>query len=71
MKGNGIREKLPLRNGKHVIFANKAADDAVQIHGAYGYSDEYPVSIFIRNSKAPVIYEGTREIHPVMQANMF
>src|SRR5699024_3647630 len=24
-------------------FANKAADDAVQIHGAYGYSNEYPV----------------------------
>lgn len=49
-------------------FANKAADDAVQIHGAYGYSDEYPVERFLRNSKAPVIYEGTREIHTVMQA---
>jgi len=49
-------------------FANKAADDAVQIHGAYGYSSEYPVERFLRNSKAPVIYEGTREIHTVMQA---
>jgi glutaryl-CoA dehydrogenase (non-decarboxylating) len=49
-------------------FANKAADDAVQIHGAYGFSDEYPVERFLRNSKAPVIYEGTREIHTVMQA---
>jgi glutaryl-CoA dehydrogenase (non-decarboxylating) len=49
-------------------FANKAADDAVQIHGAYGYSDEYPVERFLRNSKAPVIYEGTREIHTIMQA---
>lgn len=49
-------------------FANKAADDAVQIHGAYGYSDEYPVERYLRNSKAPVIYEGTREIHTVMQA---
>lgn len=44
-----------------------AANDAVQIHGAYGYSDEYPVERFLRNSKAPVIYEGTREIHTVMQ----
>jgi len=49
-------------------FANKAADDAVQIHGAYGYSSEYPVERFLRNSKAPVIYEGTREIHTIMQA---
>lgn len=44
-----------------------AANNAVQVHGAYGYSDEYPVERFLRNSKAPVIYEGTREIHTVMQ----
>lgn len=49
-------------------FANQAADDAVQIHGANGYSDEYPVERYLRNSKAPVIYEGTREIHTIMQA---
>lgn len=49
-------------------FANKAADDAVQIHGAYGYSDEFPVERYLRNSKAPVIYEGTREVHTIMQA---
>jgi glutaryl-CoA dehydrogenase (non-decarboxylating) len=49
-------------------FANEAANDAVQIHGAYGYSNAYPVERYLRNSKAPVIYEGTREIHTVMQA---
>ncbi|MGG3691579.1 acyl-CoA dehydrogenase family protein [Heyndrickxia ginsengihumi] len=49
-------------------FANDAANDAVQIHGAYGYSNEYPVERYLRNSKAPVIYEGTREIHTIMQA---
>jgi glutaryl-CoA dehydrogenase (non-decarboxylating) len=47
--------------------AIEAANNAVQIHGAYGYSDEYPVERFLRNSKAPVIYEGTREIHTIMQ----
>lgn len=47
--------------------AFEAANDAVQIHGAYGYSNEYPVERFLRNSKAPVIYEGTREIHTIMQ----
>ncbi|WP_085506726.1 acyl-CoA dehydrogenase family protein [Thalassobacillus devorans] len=50
-------------------FANEAANDAVQIHGAYGYSNEYPVERYLRNSKAPVIYEGTREIHTLMQAD--
>lgn len=49
-------------------FANQSANDAVEVHGAYGYSDEYPVERYLRNSKAPVIYEGTREIHTVMQA---
>ncbi len=41
----------------------------MQIHGANGYSDEYPVGRFYRNSKGAVIYEGTREIHKVMQAD--
>jgi glutaryl-CoA dehydrogenase (non-decarboxylating) len=48
--------------------AFQAAVDAVQIHGAYGYSNEYPVERYMRNAKAPVIYEGTREIHTIMQA---
>ncbi|WP_079510269.1 acyl-CoA dehydrogenase family protein [Mesobacillus jeotgali] len=48
--------------------AYEAANDAVQIHGAYGFSNEYPVERYLRNAKAPVIYEGTREIHTVMQA---
>jgi glutaryl-CoA dehydrogenase (non-decarboxylating) len=48
-------------------YAYEAANDAVQIHGAYGFSNEYPVERYLRNAKAPVIYEGTREIHTVMQ----
>lgn len=48
--------------------AFQAASDAIQIHGAYGYSSEYPVERYMRNAKAPVIYEGTREIHTIMQA---
>ena len=49
--------------------AFSAASEAVQVHGAYGYSDEYPVGRFWRNSKGAVIYEGTREIHTLMQAD--
>ena len=45
-----------------------AAADAVQVHGAYGYSDEYDVERYLRNSKGAVIYEGTSQIHTLMQA---
>jgi len=48
--------------------ANGAADDAMQIHGSYGFSDEYPVARFLRNSRGSIIYEGTREIQKIMQA---
>ncbi|WP_033543062.1 acyl-CoA dehydrogenase family protein [Planococcus sp. CAU13] len=70
LKNQGVRNtrETSLAKWQACDFANRAADDAVQIHGAYGYSDDYPVARFLRNSKAPVIYEGTREIHTIMQA---
>jgi alkylation response protein AidB-like acyl-CoA dehydrogenase len=46
----------------------EAANEAIQIHGAYGYSDEYEVERYLRNSRGAVIYEGTSEIHQLMQA---
>jgi alkylation response protein AidB-like acyl-CoA dehydrogenase len=46
----------------------KAAHEAIQIHGAYGYSDEYDVERYLRNSRGAIIYEGTSEIHQLMQA---
>lgn len=71
LKNKGVRNtrETSLAKWQACDFANKAADDAVQIHGAYGYSNEYPVERYLRNSKAPVIYEGTREIHTIMQAD--
>jgi len=70
LKNKGVRNtrETSLAKWQACDFANKAADDAVQIHGAYGFSDEYPVERYLRNSKAPVIYEGTREIHTILQA---
>lgn len=72
---SGWLKNLGKRNTRETSLAKwiacnaafEAANNAVQVHGAYGYSDEYPVERFLRNSKAPVIYEGTREIHTVMQ----
>lgn len=49
--------------------AERAAADAVQVHGAYGFSNEYPVERYYRNAKGASIYEGTREVHTLMQAD--
>ena len=45
-----------------------AANKAVELHGAYGFSDEFPVERYFRNSRGAMIYEGTHEIHTIMQA---
>ncbi|MGH2505056.1 MAG: acyl-CoA dehydrogenase family protein [Ktedonobacterales bacterium] len=42
--------------------AKRCADQAVQIHGGYGFMDEYPVSRFWRNVKVHEIGEGTSEV---------
>jgi alkylation response protein AidB-like acyl-CoA dehydrogenase len=70
MKNQGLRNTRETSLAKW--FATdasfQAASEAVQIHGAYGYSDEYDVERYLRNSKGAVIYEGTSEIHQLMQA---
>src|SRR5437762_14276832 len=42
---------------------------AIEVHGANGYSNDYPVERYLRNCEAAVIYEGTRDIHTLMQAD--
>jgi len=49
--------------------SERAASNAVQIHGAYGFSSEYSVERFYRNAKGAQIYEGTREVHKLLQAD--
>ncbi len=70
MKNMGVRNTRETSMAK--LFATEAAFqaavDAVQIHGAYGYSDEYDVERFMRNTKGAVIYEGTTQIHEILQA---
>jgi glutaryl-CoA dehydrogenase (non-decarboxylating) len=69
LKNHGKRNTQETSLAKWIACdaAFEAANDAVQIHGAYGFSNEFPVERFLRNAKAPVIYEGTREIHTIMQ----
>ncbi|MFH1423145.1 MAG: acyl-CoA dehydrogenase family protein [Planctomycetota bacterium] len=48
--------------------ANFCATEALQIHGGYGYTKEYPVERFFRDAKITEIYEGTSEIQRLVIA---
>ncbi|MGC9220253.1 MAG: acyl-CoA dehydrogenase family protein [Solirubrobacteraceae bacterium] len=49
-------------------LAVRCADEAVQIHGGYGYIEDYPVSRFYRDAKVLTIGEGTDEIQQLVIA---
>ncbi len=49
-------------------LAVRASDEAVQIHGGYGYIEEYPVARFYRDAKILTIGEGTDEIQQMVIA---
>ncbi len=70
MKNQGLRNTRETSLMKwYVTDASfESANEAIQIHGAYGYSDEYDVERYLRNSRGAIIYEGTSEIHQLMQA---
>jgi alkylation response protein AidB-like acyl-CoA dehydrogenase len=70
MKNQGLRHTRECSLAKWTNCKNAfdAANHAVEIHGAYGYSDEFPVERYFRNSRGAIIYEGTHEIHTLMQA---
>ncbi len=48
--------------------AVKCSDEALQVHGGYGYIDEYKVQRIYRDAKIVEIYEGTKEIEKVIVA---
>ncbi|HKZ55192.1 MAG TPA: acyl-CoA dehydrogenase family protein [Anaerolineales bacterium] len=72
----GWMKNLGLRNSRETSLAKwyatdasfEAASDAIQVHGAYGFSDEYDVERYLRNSRGAIIYEGTSEIQQLIQA---
>ena len=49
-------------------LAVRAAEEAVQIHGGYGYIEEYPVCRFYRDAKILTIGEGTDEVQQMVIA---
>ena len=69
LKNQGLRNtrETSLAKWHATDHAVQAALDAIQIHGANGYSNEFPVERYLRNSKAAVIYEGTSQLHTIIQ----
>ncbi len=70
LKNQGIRNTREVSMAKWYATDHsfKAAHEAIQVHGAYGFSDEYDVERYLRNGRGAIIYEGTSEIHQLMQA---
>ncbi len=69
LRAAGLKEKgLPFsREGSMAkLFAtesaNRVCDAAVQVHGGYGYIDEFPVERYYRDVRASTLYEGTSEV---------
>ncbi len=46
--------------------AVRNANRAVQVHGGYGYSDEYPVGRYLRDARVTTLYEGTSQIQRLL-----
>ena len=60
-----VAAQAKLKTGR---LAVRAADEAVQIHGGYGYIEEYPVCRFYRDAKILTIGEGTDEVQQMVIA---
>jgi len=72
MKDNG--ENYTLQASMAKLFAsemvNRITAQAIQIHGGYGYTKEYPVERYYRDARVFTIYEGTSEIQRVVISNL-
>ncbi len=68
-QGKPSAKAASLAKWQATVRSETAASMAIEIHGANGYINDYPVERYLRNCKAAVIYEGTRDIHTLMQAD--
>jgi butyryl-CoA dehydrogenase len=68
MQGKPYRREASMAKLFASETAKRAADQAVQIHGGYGFMDEYPVSRYWRSVKINEIGEGTSEVQRMVIA---
>jgi len=68
LKDKGIRNTLEASVAKFYASeaAVKCANLAIQVHGGYGYIDEYPVGRYLRDARVTTLYEGTSQIQKLI-----
>lgn len=68
VKNKGVRSTIETSTAKY--FASEAAircaNRAIQVHGGYGYSNEYPVERYLRDARVATLYEGTSQIQQLI-----
>lgn len=68
VKNKGERSTIETSTAKY--FASEAAircaNRAIQVHGGYGYSNEYPVERYLRDARVATLYEGTSQIQQLI-----
>ncbi|MFL5919344.1 MAG: acyl-CoA dehydrogenase family protein [Gaiellaceae bacterium] len=64
----GVRHTLESSVAKYYASeaSVRAANAAVQVHGGYGYIDEYPVGKYLRDARVTTLYEGTSQIQKLI-----
>src|SRR5260370_8222175 len=66
-EGQSSGRATSLAKWQATVRSEKAASMAIEVHGANGYSNDYPVERYLRNSKAAVIYQAPPDIHTLIQ----
>jgi alkylation response protein AidB-like acyl-CoA dehydrogenase len=62
----GARERDRSETFPATEIAQRAADSAIQIHGGYGFSDEFPIERDWRDARVDRLYEGTTQIQKLI-----
>lgn len=68
LKNKGVPNTIETSMAKYYAseVALRAANNAIQVHGGYGFSDEYPVERYYRDVKVATLLEGTSQMHKLI-----
>ncbi|MCA1832363.1 MAG: acyl-CoA dehydrogenase family protein [Actinomycetota bacterium] len=68
LKDKGVKNTLEASVAKFYASeaAVKCANLAIQVHGGYGYIDEYPVGKYLRDARVTTLYEGTSQVQKLI-----
>ena len=68
LKEKGVRNTIEASIAKYAASeaAVKCANLAIQVHGGYGYIDEFPVGKYLRDARVTTLYEGTSQVQKLL-----